>query len=65
LKYSELAKIEEVEARIKIAKSNLDNILPIWNSVDRKIHSLRLDIKMLEDEKTKLTQGQLLFDENF
>jgi len=61
----ELERLKEVEARLITVKNTYENILPIWNSVDRKKRDLDLEIHHLVEERNKLLQGQLLFNEEF
>ncbi len=65
MEYCELETLDKIESKIILARNALENIIPIWNATDRKKHDLELQIKLLCDERDKLRQGQLLFDEQF
>jgi hypothetical protein len=57
--------IEQVEHKLVSVKSLLEGMLPIFHQVDRKVKSLQTQIHHLEQEKIKLSQGQLRFDLDF
>lgn len=61
----ELQRLKEVEARLLTVKNTYENILPIWNAVDRKRRDLDLEIHRLVEERNTLVQGQLVFNEEF
>jgi len=65
LEYIELETLEKIESKIILTRNALENIIPIWNATDRKKKDLELQIKLLCDERDKLRQGQLTFNENF
>jgi hypothetical protein len=64
LKSSDQDKLKEVELKLKMVRNTYENILPIHSAIDRKKRLLELDIKILEDEKFDLINGQLNFDED-
>jgi archaellum component FlaC len=55
-------RLKEIEDRLKNVQHSLEGILPIWNQVDRKVKSLQAERERLENEKERLTQGELPFD---
>lgn len=57
--------LTEITEKLKTLKWAYENFLPIYHQVDRKRLSLDLEIKVLEDEKQKLQQGQMLFSADF
>lgn len=59
----ETLKLNDLNKRLDMAKSSYENVLPIFHVVHRKKLSLELDIKILEDAKMDLMQGQLIFEE--
>lgn len=61
----EIKRIEEIEENLKHLRHTYENLLPIHSVVDRKKRNLELEIKVLDDERIKLSQGQLIFDPNF
>jgi hypothetical protein len=56
---AEKQRLKMIEDRLKAARHILIGIEPIWVQVDRRMKSLELEIKNLEDERVKLQQGQL------
>jgi phage shock protein A len=58
-------RIKELDFKLQKVKHSLEGLIPIWSQVDRKINSLRHEMKMLEDEKASLLQGQLRLDLDF
>ncbi len=62
MSHKEAIKLQELESRLAMAKNTYENILPIYHAIHRKKLSLELDIKILEDSKMDLLQGQLVFD---
>jgi len=57
-------KLAEIDTKIITVKSTYAEILAIYHQVHRKKLSLELDLKILEDTKMDLLQGQLNFDPN-
>jgi hypothetical protein len=57
--------LKEIDEKLKTLKWAFENFMPIYHQVDRKRRSLDLEIKVLEDEKQKLQQGQMLFNAEF
>ncbi len=55
-------RLKEIEAKITTVKATYSEILAIYNQVHRKKLSLELEVKILEDQKMDLLQGQLNFD---
>lgn len=60
-------KLKEIEERLAKTRHTLEGIIPIWNQVDRRKRQLELDIKLMEDERLKLLNGQTVmrFDLDF
>lgn len=58
----ETKKLREVEQRIESLMNTKKELFPIWNVLDRKMMHLDAELKQLEDERLKLSQGQLMFD---
>ena len=65
MKRIEDLKIKEIDEKIRGVRSLLEGILPIYHQVDRKKKSLETQIHILENEKVRLSQGQMLFDLDF
>lgn len=65
MEYKELETLEKIELKISLARNALENIFPIWNAIDRKRRDLEAQIKLLCDDRDKLREGQLPFDESF
>ncbi len=59
----ETVKLRDLERRLDMARNTYENLLPIYHAVHRKKLSIELDIKILEDAKMDLLQGQLIFDD--
>jgi hypothetical protein len=57
-------RVKEIDMRISAVKGTLDSILAIWNQVDRKKQSLIVDLKVLNDQRDKILQGQLNLDDD-
>ncbi len=57
-------KLKEIDAKILTVNATYAEILAIYNQVHRKKLGLELDLKILEQEKMDLLQGQLKFDPN-
>lgn len=65
LQTKEKIRLAEIDMKLAKYKHTFDGFLPIFQSIDHKIKSIQIEIKELEDEKAKLTQGQLIFDNQF
>ncbi len=52
-------RVKEIDYRIQHVKGTYEAILAIHSQVDRKKRSLEVDLKILEDERLKIIQGQL------
>lgn len=59
----EKMKLHEIEAKLLAVKSTYEQILQIYHQVHRKKLMLEMDIKMLDQNKMDLLQGQLIFDD--
>lgn len=59
---NEELKITEIDKKASRLRSTLNEIYPIWHSMNRKVYSLKEELKHLEDERAKLSQGQMIFD---
>ncbi len=64
---SELEKkrLIEIETKIDTLKHIHEGLMPVFYTVDRKIKKIKQDIDVLEDEKSKIVQGQIMFDAPF
>lgn len=60
-------RLAELDQKIEKARNTLEGMLPIYHQVDRKVKSLQLDIKCLQDQKDRILDGQLTlrFDLDF
>ena len=60
-------RLKEIEDKLLTIKHTYEELLPVWNIVDRKKQTLELQIKLLRDEREKINSGQMLlsFDEKF
>lgn len=54
-------KLRELDIRLNAVKGTYEQILLIYNQVHRKKLLLELDIKVIEQAKMDLLQGQLQF----
>lgn len=63
--FTETDKIKEIDHKMLTVKHSLEGILQIFNTVDRKRKSLETQLHILEQERQKLSQGQLFFDYDF
>lgn len=61
----EMKRIDEIDTKLSKLRSTYEAFLPIFHQVDRKIKGLQLEMKVLEEERVKLTQGQIMFDVPF
>ena len=59
----ERKKIQEIELKLSSLKQTRDQFIPIFNQIDRKLRSILLNIKELDDERTMIQQGQMTFTE--
>jgi hypothetical protein len=57
-------KLRELDAKLNTVKATYSEILIIYNQVHRKKLMLELDIKIIEQSKMDLLQGQLDFDKD-
>jgi hypothetical protein len=55
------ARVREIDDKLDVLNRTLENIIPIWSQIDRKLKSVKLEISALEDERYKIMQGQLKF----
>jgi predicted phage-related endonuclease len=58
-------RLKNIESHLKELKRAKEEIVPVHVVVDRRLKSLELNIKALEDEREKLKQGQLQFDDDY
>lgn len=58
----ECKRLQDVDAQLKELKRSYENVLPIYTVIDRTRLRLETDIKILERERLKLVQGQLIFE---
>lgn len=56
-------KLREINARLTTVKSTYEEMLAIYHQVHRRKLSLELNIKILENEKMDLMQGQLALED--
>lgn len=63
--FTEENEIKQVDSKIQSVKSLLEGMLPIYHQIDRKVRSLQNQIHHLEQERIKLSQGQITFDCEF
>ena len=62
---TESDQIKQIDCRLKNVKHSLSGILQIYQTVSSKKRDLEAQIQALEDEKIKVSQGQLNFDCDF
>ncbi len=55
-------KLKCIEQKLATLKDTFAELIPVWNILDRKRIHLELEMKMLEDERMKITDGQMVFD---
>lgn len=58
-------RIKDIDKRLSDLRHKLEVLIPIWNQIDRRVSSIQGEIKYLEDEKMKLSEGQMTFDGTF
>lgn len=58
----ESKRIDEIDLKLAKLRNTFEAFLPIFHQLDRKVKGLDLEIKILLEEKNKITHGQLLFD---
>lgn len=61
----ETNRVVEIDQRLSKLRHTFEGFLPIYHQLDRKIKGLQLEMKSLEEERVKITQGQLMFDVPF
>lgn len=54
-------RLREIETQLSKLNHTLEGLTPIFHQVDRKIRIIKFNMKILEDEKARLTQGQFVF----
>ena len=59
------ARIQEIDNRLSKIKHILEALIPVWSQVDRRVNALKAELDHLNEEKIKLTEGQLTFDGTF
>lgn len=59
---SEKSRLIEVEERLKKTRHLLEGIMPIFISINTRRKVLEKQLNDLEDERTKLVQGQMLLN---
>lgn len=57
----EKQRLKEIDDRLMHLKHTLEGIVPIWIQVDRRKKTLELEIKVLEEKRIELSQGQIEF----
>ncbi len=65
MEYKELETLEKLEHRLSLSVNSLENLMPIWYQTDKKKKILEAEIKSICEERDKLRQGQMTFDEDF
>lgn len=63
MNYKEETRIKEIDKRVAELNSLITFIFPIWNMIDRKLTSMKIEANALKDERQKLRDGQLMFTE--
>lgn len=58
----EAKRIDEIDLKLSKLRHTFEGFMPVYHQLDRKIKSLQLEIKALEEERIKLTQGQFTLD---
>ena len=61
----EKKRIKEIDLKLSKLQSTYEAFVPIFYNIDRKMKSIKLEIHSLEEEKMKLSQGQIMFDDSF
>lgn len=59
---NEKFRLADIEDHLKKKRHVLEGMIPIWNTIDRKVKSLQLEIEQLERERSELLHGQTTFD---
>lgn len=62
---TEKKRIAEIDLKLLKLRHTFEGFLPIYNQIDRKIKGLELEMKVLEEERIILTQGQFMLDLQF
>jgi len=62
---AEAKRIDEIDLKLSKLRHTFEGFLPIYHQLDRKIKGIELEIKALQEERIKLTQGQFMLDMPF
>jgi hypothetical protein len=54
-------RLHDLEERLKRARHALEGLLPVWQTVNQRVRSLEDELRVLEDERLKIVQGQTAF----
>lgn len=54
--------LKVIEDRLSRLRHSLEVLVPLWSQVDRRMKSLQLEVQQLEEQRLKLTQGQMILN---
>jgi archaellum component FlaC len=56
-------RLKEIDQELSKLKHSLEGLIPIWSQIDRRLHALKEKVRLLEEERFRINEGQLQFDE--
>ena len=59
---AEKLRLADIEDHLKRERHILEGLIPVWTHVDNRVKQLKEKIEVLEEERSKLLDGQTVFD---